>query len=80
MAACIAILRQKKATLAQLECSNYKIALGRIDEHNPTALLDVSLLAMSKLTLYELENLKAANKSMRDGRQKPGKPRKHARI
>lgn len=55
------------------------ILLGRYDELSPTALLDVALASVEKLTVSELRWLLAADKSMRLPDRGRGRPRKRPR-
>lgn len=56
-----------------------RVSLGRYDEFGAAPLLECVLRAVHKLSLYELQALLRADKSMREARPRRGRPRKKAR-
>lgn len=57
-----------------------KVNLGRYDEFSATALLELVLSGMGRLSLEELRLLLRANKAQREITRKVGRPRKHKRA
>jgi hypothetical protein len=66
------ILRIKGRSYLQLVSGKTRIYLGCLNPGDPTTLLDVTIKGLDRLTVDQIKALQRADKSMREGKPKPG--------
>jgi hypothetical protein len=68
----LGICRIKGRPYVQLISGKTRIYLGCLNPSDPASLLDVALKSLDRLTVDQLIALQRADKSMREGKPKPG--------